>query len=55
MRRENHTLREIFTAGLADYLKSHWLPFYLLKAAYAIARCRTAALGVLSGLGGLIQ
>ncbi len=39
------TLRDIFQAGFKDYLRTHWLPFYLLKAGYAILQCRTAALG----------
>jgi len=39
------TLRDVFAAGLEGYLRTRWLPFHLLKAAYAIAQCRTAALG----------
>jgi hypothetical protein len=39
------TLQDIFERGLVGYLRRHKLPLFLHKAAQAIRRCRTAALG----------
>ena len=42
---EKWTLQDIFERGLGTYLQTRTLPVYLHKAAQAIRRCRTAALG----------
>ena len=39
------TVQGILQAGLNAYLLTHWLPFYLLNAAYALRDCKTAVLG----------
>jgi hypothetical protein len=39
------SIRSVLQTGLAAYLRSHRLPLYLHRAAQALRRCRTAALG----------
>jgi hypothetical protein len=39
------SLQEIFESGFERYAKTHRLPLHAHKAAQAIRRCRTAALG----------
>ncbi len=39
------TVHGILQAGLEAFLRTHWLPFYLVKAALALRDCKTSALG----------
>ena len=39
------TVQSILQAGLKAFRRTRSLPFYLLKAAYALRDCKTAALG----------
>ena len=38
-------LREIFASGVEEFLRTQRVPLFVHKAAHAIRRCRTAALG----------